>query len=93
MADTSELVNTYNSTLKDTYDNLAPAQTKWINHRPWAPLYNEDLREAKREKRRKERKYRKSKLTVDKAIFIKACNHNNRLLEKYKITYYKSKIE
>jgi len=77
MADTNAMVDTYNSTLNDIYNTTAPLQTRWIKHRPWAPWYDENLREAKREKRWKERKYRKSKLTVNKEIFIQACEQYN----------------
>ena len=79
--DIDEMVDIYNSTLKDIYDKLAPVQTRVVNHRPWAPWYNEDLREAKREKRRAERKFRKTKLTVNKQMYIEACERYNRLLE------------
>ena len=91
--DIDEMVDIYNSTLKDIYDKLAPVQTRVVNHRPWAPWYNEDLREAKREKRRAERKFRKTKLTVNKQMYIEACERYNRLLENCKTSYYKNKIE
>ena len=87
------MVDIYNSTLKDIYDKLAPVQTRVVNRRPWAPWYNEDLREAKREKRRAERKFRKTKLTVSKQMYIEACERYNRLLENCKTSYYKNKIE
>ena len=35
--DIDEMVDIYNSTLKDIYDKLAPVQTRVVNHRPWAP--------------------------------------------------------
>ena len=91
--DIDKMVDIYNSTLKDIYDKLAPVQTRVVNHRPWAPWYNEDLREAKREKRRAERKFRKTKLTVNKHMYIEACERYNRLLENCKTSYYKNKIE
>jgi len=92
-SDPNTIVDVYNSTLRSIYDNLAPLKTRWINHRPWAPWYDENLRDAKRNKRMKERKYKKSKLTVDKEIFIEACEQYNSLLERTKTTYYKNKIQ
>ncbi|XP_068684790.1 inner centromere protein-like [Montipora foliosa] len=52
-------MDTYNSSLKAIYNVVAPVQTRRVNHRPWAPWYNNELRTAKQEKRRLERKYRK----------------------------------
>lgn len=93
IADANGLIDTYNGTLKSIYDDIAPIQTRLVNHRPWAPWYNDALREAKRAKRRMERKYRKSHLTVDKQLFTESCERYNRMLEKYKIDYYKDKIK
>ena len=91
--DIDEMVDIYNSTLKDIYDKLAPVQTRVVNYHPWDPWYNEDLREAKREKRKAERKFRKTKLRLNKQMYIKACERYNRLLENCKTSYYKNKIE
>ena len=91
--DIDEIIDVYNSTLKDIYDKLVPVQTRVVNHHPWAPWYSEDLREAKRDERRAERKFRKTKLTVNKKMYIEACERYNRLLENCKTSYYKNKIE
>ena len=66
------------------YDTLAPIQTWWIRHRPQAPWYDDNLRQAKRDKCRLERKFRKSGLTVDKQQFELKCSEYNSLLEKNK---------
>ena len=76
-----ELVSRYNDALKGIYDTLAPIQTRWIRHRPQAPWYYDNLRQAKRDKRRLERKFRKSGLTVDKQQFELKCSEYNSLLE------------
>ena len=59
-----DLVSLYNDALKGIYDTLAPIQTRLIRHRPQAPWYDDNLRQAKRDKRRLERKFRKSGLKV-----------------------------
>ena len=44
-------------------------------------------------KRKMERRFRKSKLTVDKELFVDACERHNSLLETTKTTFYRMKIE
>ena len=44
-------------------------------------------------KRKMERRFRKSKLTVDKELFVDACERYNSLLETTKTTFYRMKIE
>ena len=80
-ADINAIVDVYNSRLKDIYNNLAPVQTTWLNHRPWTPWYDKNLRKAKKNKHKKERKYRKLQLTVDKQIFIQACEVQSAIRE------------
>ena len=88
-----DLVSLYNDVLKGIYDTLAPIQTRWIRHRPQAPWYDDNLRQAKRDKRRLERKFRKSGLTVDKQRFELKCSEYNSLLETSKRNFFKSRIE
>ena len=45
-ADANALIDIYNGTLKRIFDDLAPVETRLVNHRPWAPWYNDDLRDA-----------------------------------------------
>ena len=90
---THDLVSLYNDVLKGIYDTVAPIQTRWIRHRPQAPWYDDNLRQAKRDKRRLERKFRKSGLTVDKQQFELKCSEYNSLLENSKRNFFKSRIE
>ena len=87
-----DLVSLYNDALKGIFDTLAPIQTRWIRHRPKAPWYDDNLRQAKRDKRRLERKFRKSGLTVDKQQFELKCSDYNSLLETSKCNFFKSRI-
>ena len=91
--DVNVLMDTYNSSLKAIYDVVAPVQTTWVNHCPWAPWYNDELRTAKQEKRRLERKYRKTQLTIDKQLYWESCDTYNKSLEAHKTKYYREKIE
>ena len=88
-----DVVSLYNDALKGIYDTLALIQTRWIRHRPQAPWYDNNLRQAKRDKRRLERKFRKSGLTVDKQQFELKCSEYNSLLETSKRNFFKSRIE
>ncbi|CAH3198680.1 unnamed protein product, partial [Porites evermanni] len=57
----------------EIYDAVAPIESRWLKHRPYAPWYSGDLRQVKHEKRRLERKYRKSGLPVEKQLFEDKC--------------------
>jgi hypothetical protein len=70
----------------------ARGQTREINYRPCAPWYNDDLRAVQREKRRLERKFKKSGLTIHKELFTEVCKKYNKMLESYKTSYYRDKI-
>ena len=71
--DINDLISKYNISLTEIDDAVAPIQSRWLKHRPYAPWYSDDLRQVKHEKRRLERKYRKSGLTVDKQLFEDKC--------------------
>ena len=88
-----DLVSLYNDALKGIYDTLAPIQTRWIRHRPQAPWYDDNLRQAKRDKRRLQRKFMKSGLIVDKQQFELQFSEYNFLLETPKRNFFKSRIE
>ena len=72
-ATATELVNQYNSVLSKLLDTHAPVVQRSVSIRPNCPWYSDDLRGAKRNKRRLERKFRKSKLEIDRQIYLDAC--------------------
>ena len=59
---------------------------------PLAPWYNDDCKAAKQEKRQAERKWKKSKLTVDRDIFLEKQMQCNKIYDESKKNYYNSKI-
>jgi hypothetical protein len=90
---TEELVNRYNTGLRELLDKHAPLMTKEITDRPNTPWYDDNLRAAKRERRRAERVMRRTKLTVHKEIYTDACAKYNKLLLQTKQDYYSTKIK
>ena len=87
-----ELIDTYNMSIKDIVDKHATEQVKVITLRPYAPWYNDHIREAKREKRLCERKYKKSNLERDRQNYIVKCKTIYKLLDYSKRAYYSSRI-
>ena len=63
-----------------------------VNVRPKCPWYSDNLRSAKRHKRRLERKFRKSKLEVDRQIYLDACKSYRRDLNEAKRSYHNGRI-
>lgn len=88
-----EFVNRFLKITKDTFDEVAPIQTRFVTHRPCTRWYNSDLREAKRAKRRAERRYRKTGLTVYYDMYVNQCREYNNLLDEAKTSHYKSIID
>ncbi|XP_072018306.1 uncharacterized protein [Amphiura filiformis] len=90
--DPSCIVSQYEQVLSELLDRHAPLKTRTMSLRPNAPWYTEDLRAAKRLKRCHERKWRKSKLEIDRQIFVDQCQIYTRKLEKAKCDYHRNKI-
>ena len=59
--------------LRELLDKHAPEETRKITLRPYAPWYDDSLRESKQKKRALERKWKKSGLEIDKQIFHTSC--------------------
>ena len=96
LANTKDLnvpVEDYNTALNNVYSTRYPLQTRWVNHRPRAAWFNQDLRVAKREKRRLERMFRKTHLIVHRQLFMEACARYNRILDSVKSDYFRAKID
>ena len=94
LANTKDLnlsVEDYNTALNNAYSTHYPPQTRWVNHRPRATWFNQDLRVARREKGRLERMFRKSHLNVHRQLFMEACSRYNRMLDSVKLDYFKAK--
>ncbi|XP_072028487.1 uncharacterized protein [Amphiura filiformis] len=88
----NELANQYNSILRELLDAHTPVTERSVNVRPMCQWYSDSLRSAKRHKRRLERKFRKSKLEVDRQIYIDACRSYRYALNESKRIYHNDRI-
>lgn len=73
-ADLDDLCLQYDSALKSLLDKHAPLCTKIVSQRRKAPWYNDVIRRNKAERRKLERRWRKSKLTIDRDLFVEQSN-------------------
>ena len=88
-----ELIENYNHVLSELLDKHAPIVTKNVSlKKKEAPWFNDALLMAKRQRRCAERKWRKSKLTVDKEIFLNHCRNVRTLISQSKRIYFKDII-
>jgi len=89
--DVSDLCNQYDSVLSTILDKHAPIRTKIASSRSKAPWYNDTIRENKTIRRKLERRWRKTKLTIDRDLYVTQCNLVKDLIFSAKMSYY-SKI-
>ena len=83
-----DLISQYNDVLSSILDIHAPVKTKTITLRPAAPWYSEEINNLKKDRRRLERRWRRTKLPVDRQLFIDQCRAVNSLICSSKRTYY-----
>ena len=69
-----DLVDVYNTRMRQVLDSHAPLKTRRVPVRPSAPWTGEEIREANRALHRTERWANRSKLTVHREIFLKQRN-------------------
>jgi len=89
----SDAVKQFNEVLAQLYNKHAPEVTKTVPVRPQPPWRSEEIKKAKRERRIAERKMRKSKLAVDRQIYVEKRRALNKLVDKAKREYYAQKID
>ena len=66
----SDTVLSYNNILTDLLNRHAPRKTRLIKTVDRAPWFNQEYAELRRDRRRAEKQYRRSKLEVDRQIFV-----------------------
>lgn len=71
--DLSSLVDQYETVLTSILDQHAPCKDRLITVRPSAPWFNEEIRAARIKRRRLERTWRKSRLTIDRQLYVDQC--------------------
>ena len=89
----SDLLHSYNSGLREVLDKHAPLRHRRITDRPSAPWLTVQIKEAKQQRRCAERRWRKSGLTVHRQIFIHHREKVKKLFLQAKKNYVCNKIE
>ena len=82
----------YQETLSRILENHAPKVSIQVRQRALNPWYSSDIAEAKLDHRRLERRWRRSKLEVDRQLFVEARNNVSRLLMDAKTSFYSARI-
>ena len=82
----------YQETLSRILENHAPKVTIRVRQRALKPWYSSDIAKAKLDRRRLERRWRRSKLEVDRQLFVEARNNVSRLLLDAKTSFYSARI-
>jgi hypothetical protein len=82
------LASQYHSVVSDLVSIHAPLITRTVTTRPPAPWYTSEIALARQERRRLERCWRRTKLTVDREIFVTQKLLVNSMLHKAKANYY-----
>ena len=91
--DVSDLCIQYDSVLLNLLDKHALVRTRIASSRKNAPWYNDVIRENKSKRRRLERRWRKTKLTVDRDLYVSQCNIVKNLVYSSKMSFYSKIID
>ena len=86
------LLGQYESVLTSVLDQHAPCKERVITVRPSSPWYTDEVKVAKVKRRRLERNWRKSRLMVDRQLYVDQCNLVRDLIKKAKNEFYSNII-
>ena len=81
-------VESYNNSLSELIDRLAPQKTRSVVVKPSSPWMTEDIHAAKCLKRRLERKWRRTKSDYDRKAYTKQRQVVSSMIEHSKTEYY-----
>ena len=88
-----QVVDRYNTVLRELLNQHAPLKTLIVAHRPTVPWVNDGILEAKRVRRRWERLDRNSGLTVYRQQHKDSCERVKDMIRKAKAEYFVNKID
>lgn len=91
--DLGERVLAYNTVLRETYNKLAPLQSKVITVKPSAPWFDSEYKTLRRKRRKAEKKYRRTKSDEDKREFVDLRKETTKMAQEKKISRITQKIE
>ena len=87
-----QLVNLYDSTLRDALDALLPIRTVRTRFQPSAPWFDDECRAIKRRVRMLERRYRRTGDVVDRTTWIDAARSKNKRFKERENLYWEATI-
>ena len=86
------LIEQYQEILSRILENHTPKVSIRVRQRALNPWCSSDIAEAKLDHRRLEHRWRRSKLEVDRQLFVEAGNNVSRLLIDAKTFFYSARI-
>ena len=89
----SDIFDWYNSAVRETLDQFAPAEIRTRSTRIRMPWYNDIVHKSRQERRRKERKWRKSRSEADRLEFINANKTVKSNIISAKKAYFTDKLD
>ena len=91
--DLNDLVHCYITTLASALDRHAPLVTRSILVRPLVPLFNNDIKEVRKERRKAERRWRRTGLLYDLRRYKVLRNKTNNLMTEARRVFYRELID
>ena len=91
--DLNDLVHCYITTLASALDRHAPLVTRSILVRPLVPLFNNDIKEVRKERRKAERRWRRTGLLSDLRRYKVLRNKTNNLMTEARRVFYRELID
>ncbi|KAG1714818.1 Papilin [Nymphon striatum] len=88
-----DLVMDYDTTMIKVFNTIAPEKTRVIYDKPRAPWFCDKIRDHRKEVRKLERKWKANPLEIHKQTFRAKRSQHNRLINSFRISYFRSKIE
>ena len=91
--DLNDLVHCYITTLASALDRHAPLVTRSSLVRPLVPLFNNDIKEVRKERRKAERRWRRTGLLSDLRRYKVLRNKTNNLMTEARRVFYRELID
>ncbi|GFR91750.1 hypothetical protein ElyMa_000851400 [Elysia marginata] len=91
-ASVNEKIFFLSNTISNVLEAHAPQKVKSIVIRPNCEWYTDGLRKAKQERRKSERRWKKSRLEIDRQLYVPIKNKVNDMIKSSKRKYFKDKL-
>ena len=88
-----ELVDTYNTTLSNLFEDHAPLKSRSFVERPLVPWMTDDIKEAKKKRKRAEKKWQKTHLEVHRQIYKSERQNVRKLIKDSQTSYFQGAVE